>query len=63
MIKFLFEAKFGFFELMAFGYTQLLMQDYSVWWVLVMIPVGMLGNHMQDKLEVRKILEERQKGY
>lgn len=62
-MKFLFEAKFGLFELLAYGFTILLVQDHGYWWVLVMIPVGMLGNHMQNKLEIRKILEERQRGY
>jgi hypothetical protein len=64
MLKFLFECKFNLFDVVCLLIIWVIYQEtHSYWWYLLALPTMLVSVIMERKLEVRKILEERQRGY
>jgi len=64
MIKFLFGLRFNLFDMIAYLVTIVLIDAYgSYWWLLLLAPAMWVSVKMGNKLEIRKVLEERQRGY
>lgn len=63
-MKFLFGLKFSLFDLIvqAVAITLIWSTD-SYWWLLLVFVGGAVSKHMENKLAIRAIMEERQRGY